>query len=278
MTATPFLEARAARRDARAAVLGLPFDGGISWRPGAADAPPEIRRASQSIESYSPVIGRDLEDLAVADLGDVVVSGLGPREALDAIAGEVERIAGEGIFLVSLGGDHSVSIGTTAGMRRVHPELTHLVFDAHFDLRESYDGSDLSHACGTRHMALNGTTAVLGVRSGAREEYEDAPKLLAYHDNGVMLPKDIRKLYTNRPVFLSVDLDVLDPATFPGTGNPEPGGPTYKELRTALLSLADLNVVGIDLVEAAPALDPTGLTAVVTAELCREVLLGFSAK
>ncbi|MCA1831569.1 MAG: agmatinase [Actinomycetota bacterium] len=271
-----FLEARAKRNEAQAAVLGLPFDGSVSWRNGAAGAPPEIRLASQSIESYSPVTGRDLEDLVLADLGDVALSGATPREAMDIIANEVERIAGEGVFLVSLGGDHSVSIGTTAGMRRIHQDLTHVVFDAHFDLRESYDGSDLSHACGTRHMAANGMTSVLGVRSGSREEYQDAPKLLAYHDEAVALPPDVRKLYDGKPVFLSVDLDVLDPATFPGTGNPEPGGPSYKELRSALLSLEGLNVVGIDLVEAAPGLDASGLTAVVAAELCRELLLTFT--
>lgn len=272
----PFLEARAKRSDATAGILGLPFDGSISWRPGAADAPPVIRAASHSIESYSPVTGRDLEQIALADLGDLDLAGMKAREALDAIADAAQAAAGEGLFLVSLGGDHSVSIGTTAGMRRIHPELTHLVFDAHFDLRESYDGTDLSHACGTRHMALAGTTSLLGVRSGARQEWEEAPALLAYHDGGVDLPAGVRARYQGKPVFLSIDLDVLDPAAFPGTGNPEPGGPTYLELRRALLALTGLEIVGVDLVEAAPGLDPTGLTAVVAAELCREVLCGLS--
>ena len=276
MTENTFLEAHATRKDARAAILGLPFDGGISWRPGAAAAPPEIRIASQSIESWSPATGRDLEDVAVADLGDLDLSGLKAREALDKIADETQRIAGDGILVVSLGGDHSVSIGTTAGVRRIHPDLTHLVYDAHFDLRESYDGSDLSHACGTRHMALAGTTSVFGVRSGSRDEYQDAPKLLRYHSDEVDLPADVRANYDGNPVFISLDLDVLDPATFPGTGNPEPGGPTYLQLRKAILTLRGLNVVGIDLVEAAPGLDPTGLTAVVAAELARDLLLAFA--
>lgn len=278
MSAGAFLEARAKRSEARAAILGLPFDGAVSWRPGAAAAPPHIRIASQSIESYSPVTGRDLEDMALADLGDLDVSGLHGADAMEKIADATERAASDGLFLVSLGGDHSVSIGTTAGMKRVHPDLAHLVFDAHMDLRESYDGSEYSHACGTRHMAMRGHTALLGVRSGSREEYQDAPKLLAYHDEGIVLPQDVRKTFEGKPVFISLDLDVLDPATFPGTGNPEPGGPSYPALRKALLDLAGLNVVGVDLVEAAPGLDPSGVTSVVAAELAREILLGLGPR
>lgn len=275
MSAGTFLEARAKRSEAQAAILGLPFDGAVSWRPGAADAPPHIRIASQSIESYSPATGRDLEDVALADLGDLDLTGLRGMQAMERIAEEAQRVAGEGMFLVSLGGDHSVSIGTTAGVKRVHDDLAHIVFDAHLDLRESYDGSEYSHACGTRHMAARGPTAVLGVRSGSREEYQDAPKLLVCHDEGLSLPAGARSVFGGRPVYVSLDLDVLDPSIFPGTGTPEPGGPTYAQLRAALLELRGLNVVGVDVVEAAPGLDPSGVTSVVAAEICREIVLGL---
>lgn len=272
-----FLEANATRAEAVAAILGLPWDGSVSYRSGAAEAPAAIRAASDSIESWSPVARRDLEDVAVADLGDLALSG-NPKDVMDDIADAAQRAAGDGLFLISLGGDHSVSIGTTAGVRRVHPELTYLVFDAHFDLRREYGGSEYNHACGTRHMAQRGPTAVLGVRSGSREEYEEAPKLLVYHSDGVDLTPEARREFAGKPVFLSVDLDVLDPSSFPGTGTPEPGGPTYKELRGALLGLASLNVVAIDLVEAAPRLDPSGVTSVVAAELCRDLLLGLGPR
>jgi agmatinase len=183
---------------------------------------------------------------------------------------------GDGLFLVSLGGDHSVSIGTTAGVRRVHADLAHIVFDAHFDLRSSYEGSEYNHASGTRHMAQRGPTAVLGVRSGSREEYRDAANLLTYYSDAVELSAASRHEFDGVPVFLSVDLDVLDPSIFPGTGNPEPGGPSYTQLRSALLALSELDVVAVDLVETSPGLDPSGVTSVVAAELCREVLLGFT--
>jgi len=276
MNVEPFLEAHAERGQATAAILGLPWDGSVSWRAGAADAPPAIRAASQSIESWSPATGRDLEDVALTDLGDLDLGGMKPKDALDLVADAAERAVGDGLFLVSLGGDHSVSIGTTAGVRRVHASLTHLVFDAHFDLRASYEGSEYNHACGTRHMAQRGTTAVLGVRSGSRDEYRDAANLLTYYSDGVELSAAARHEFDGVPVFLSVDLDVLDPSIFPGTGNPEPGGPSYTELRSALLALKDLDVVAIDLVETSPGLDPSGVTSVVAAELCRDVLLGFT--
>lgn len=261
---------------AGAVILGAPFEGGISFRGGAAGGPSAIREASHSIESYSPRLRRDLEDVDLTDAGDLRLDALEPRPALAEIADVAERIVGTGSLLVTLGGDHSVSIGTSEGIRRIHPDVAHVVFDAHFDLRESYEGSELSHACGTRHMALAGPTCVLGVRSGAREEYRDADKLLVAWAEDLALPDAMRVAMRDRLVFLSVDLDVLDPTILPGTGNPEPGGPSYPALRDALLAFADSGVVAVDLLEVAPQLDPTGLSQVVAAELAREVLLAFA--
>lgn len=272
-----YLSARRHEGRADAVVLGAPFEGGISFRPGASEGPSAIRYASQSIESYSPRLRRDLEDIVLADAGDVIVEGLPPRAALDAVAAAVERLAREGALPLTLGGDHSISVGTSEGLRRVHGDLAHIVFDAHLDLRETYEGNELSHACGTRRMALAGPTAVLGVRSGAREEYADADALLAAWSEGLDLPEAARRAIGDKPVFLSIDLDVLDPGVLPGTGNPEPGGPSYVELREAILALTDFRIVGIDLAEVAPPLDPTGLSAVVAAELARELLLAFAS-
>ena len=178
-------------------------------------------------------------------------------------------------FVISLGGDHSISIGTTAGSRRVHDDLAHIVFDAHLDMRPSYDGSELSHACGTRHMAVGGPTVALGIRSGSREEFADADKLLAGWSEGLEIPPDARALLAGRPIHLSIDLDVLDPSILPGTGNPEPAGASYPALREAVLSLVGLDVVAVDICEVAPPLDPSGVSAIVAAELVREIILGF---
>jgi len=248
----------------------------VSWRAGASDAPAAVRIAADSIETYSPILRADLEDVRIHDAGDLPLAGKDPADAIDDIADATEKHLRAGKFAVSIGGDHSVSIGTTRGARRVYPDLVHLVYDAHMDMRASYDGTDLSHACGTRHMAMAGTTVALGIRSGAREEFTDADKMLAHWSADVEVTPSVRSLLQGRPVYVSCDLDVLDPGQLPGTGTPEPGGCSYKELRASLLSLQGLRVVGVDLVEVSPAWDPSGRSPIVAAQLSREIFLGLA--
>ena len=275
MSGGAFLEATRDVANARTVILGLPYDGGTSYRKGARAAPDEIRAASQSIEEYSPTLRRDLEDVAYADAGDIDLASLPPEGVMEHIAGAVEVHVRAGRFLISLGGDHSISIGTTAGSRRVHDDLAHVVFDAHLDMRPEYDGSEYSHACGTRHMAKHGPTVALGIRSGARFEFADADSMLTAWMSDLEIPAHARDEIGSRPVHLSLDLDVLDPSILPGTGTPEPGGATYKELRAAILALSDLNIVAVDICEVAPPLDSSGVSTVVAAEIVREVILGL---
>jgi agmatinase len=276
MSGVRFLEARPLDEGPAAVVIqGAPYDGGTSYRAGARAAPDEIRFASDSIESYSHRIGRDLLDVDLADAGDVDLSGASPEDVMDRIARATEAHASTGAVVVTLGGDHSVSVGTSRGLRAAHPGLVHLVFDAHMDMRASWDGSDLSHACGTRHMASAGPTCVLGVRSGSREEYADADKMLTAWSEDLSVPEAFRTEMQSAPVFVSVDMDVLDPSILPGTGTPEPGGPTYRELRAAILGLSGARIVGIDFVEVAPPIDSSGLSPVVAAELARDAILSL---
>jgi agmatinase len=273
-----FLAATAEIDQARVAIQGLPWDGSVSWRAGAVHGPAAVREASDSIETYSPMLKADLEDMLIADIGDVVLAGLDAAAAMEAIATATETLARTGVFVLSIGGDHSVSIGTTRGAGRVYEGLAHVVFDAHLDLRASYDGTEYSHACGTRHMASRGPTFALGIRSGSRQEFAEAETMLAGFTEEVELSDAWRRAIGERPVWVSIDLDVLDPSIFPGTGNPEPGGPTYKELRMAVLGLAGLNVVGTDVVEVSPNLDASGVTAVTAAEMSREIILGLASR
>lgn len=272
-----FLEATADLHEATAVFQGLPWDGSVSYRAGAAGAPKAVRAASQSIESYSPILRRDLLDMQIADVGDVTLAGKSAQEAIDAIETATYTLMRAGKLVLSIGGDHSVSIGTTRAARRMYPDAVHLVYDAHLDMRPAYDGSDLSHACGTRHMAMSGSTVIaLGIRSGAREEFQDADKMLTLWSTEVTITPEIRSHLIGKPVFISCDMDVLDPGQMLGTGTPEPGGATYKELRASIVSLQGLNIVGADLVEVAPTLDPSGVTPVVAAELSREIFLGLA--
>ena len=277
MTVPRFLESRALEEGPAAVVIqGAPYDGGVSYRAGARLAPGEVRIASDSIESYSPRTGRDLIDIDLADAGDIDLVDVDPETAMERIARATARLHEDhDAVVVTFGGDHSVSIGTSRGLGSVHPGLVHVVFDAHLDMRASYDGSDLSHACGTRHMAQAGPTCVLGVRSGSREEFVDADKMLTAWSEDLVVPDVMRDEMNGVPVFVSVDMDVLDPSILPGTGNPEPGGPTYRELREALLALSGARIVGIDFVEVAPGLDSSGLSPIVAAELARDTILGL---
>lgn len=276
MSGARFLEARPADdRPAAVLIQGAPYEGGVSYRGGAARAPDAIRIASDSIESWSLRLRRDLCDVDLADAGDLALAGLDAGKAMDEIARATAGRARDGAAVVTLGGDHSISIGTSRGLHAAHEGLVHLVYDAHCDLRASYGGSDLSHACGTRHMASARPTFLLGVRSGAREEFDDATRLLAGWSEGLAPPPTMRGALEGAPVHLSIDLDVLDPSILPGTGNPEPGGPTYRDLREALLGLAGLRIVAMDVCEVSPPLDPTGVSEVVAAELVRECVLGL---
>lgn len=271
-----YLNSRAADGNAPAVIIqGAPWDESTSYRAGAAVAPDAIREASDSIETYSPQTKRDLEDLDVVDAGDLDLTGCDASTAMAKMADATEQHARTGALVVTLGGDHSVSIGTSEGLRRVYPDLAHLVYDAHMDLREEYDGNPLSHATGSRHMSSHGPTCVLGVRSGSREEWHDAEKLLTGFGEPLEIPLSFRTEMASRPVFISLDMDVLDPSILPGTGTPEPGGPTYKELRTALLALTGYNIVGLDIVEVAPPLDHSGLSPVVAAEILRDCVLAW---
>ena len=276
MSAVRFLESRPlSEGPAEVVIQGAPYDGGVSYRAGARQAPHDVRVASDSIESYSHRFGRDLIDVDLADAGDLDLKGISSESAIDRLAAATSALAGTGAAVITLGGDHSVSIGTSRGLRLQHEDLVHVVFDAHMDMRPSYDGSDLSHACGTRHMSMAGPTCVLGVRSGSREEYADADKMLTAWTEELVVPDAMRPAMQGAPVFVSVDMDVLDPSILPGTGNPEPGGPTYKELREALLALRGARIVGIDFVEVSPAIDTSGLSPIVAAELARDAILGL---
>ncbi|MBI4729653.1 MAG: agmatinase [Acidobacteria bacterium] len=276
MSTARFLCADAPLAGAAVAIQGISYDGGVSFRAGAAEGPRVVRAVSDSLESWSPAARRDLEDIALHDAGDVVLAGAGPQAVVERIAEATERLAREVPLVVSLGGDHSVSIGTSRGLRRAHTDLGHVVLDAHMDLRPEYDGSPWSHACAVRRMAEDGPVALLGVRSGSREEWAEARGLLLAFTGGLRLPDEARRALEGRPVHLSVDMDVLDPGVLPGTGTPEPGGPGFREVAEALLRIADLRIVAVDLVEVAPPIDSSGASALAAAKLARDLICAFS--
>jgi len=258
---------------ARTTLIGVPYDATASFRRGSRFGPEAIRWASQSIEVYSPLLDRDLDAIAFADGGDVLVESLDPA----AMVTTMRRQMPPGVPFF-LGGEHTITLGAVQGLTPKFPDLAVVQWDAHTDLRDEYEGARIAHATVMRRLLDGGCPLVqLGIRAGTRDEFTLARQRCLHSSRGVGIPPGVVDALRGRPLYLTVDIDVLDPSEAPGTGNPEPDGATYAALLDSLRSLAGCRVVGLDLVEVAPPLDPSGRTAVTAASLVREMLLLFAS-
>jgi agmatinase len=257
-------------------LYGAPYDSTASNRPGSRFAPEAIRRESYGLETYSPWQGRDLADIKVFDSGDLELP-FGDTAAMVGLVRErAATILKDGKLPFLFGGEHTVTLGAVQAAAEKHPDLHLIHFDAHADLRDDYLGVKLSHACVIRRCwELIGDRRVFqfGIRSGERAEFEWAKShtsLRRFDFEGLeRVLADIK----DKPVYLTVDLDVLDPAAFPGTGTPEAGGASFTELMKAIRLVMGARVVGCDIVELAPGLDQSGVSAATACKVAREMLL-----
>jgi len=273
----PYLDSLAGRIG-RVTLLGAPLDRTGSFRPGTAEGPSGIRWASENLETYSPQLDRDLEDLQVGDLGDLDFTDLSLVDAVAFIEREVGQLLDSGTLPFILGGEHTIALPIARAVLKRYPDAWILHFDAHADLRKEYLGEPLSHAAWAYHVGTEygfDRIVQLGIRSGLREEFMLGRERCAYFSMDLDIPSDIRRQLCSHPVYLSMDIDVLDSSAAPGTGTPEAGGATYKELTACLQSLGEMHVVAMDINEVAPPLDPTGATSAVAAKLTREMMLLF---
>lgn len=271
-----FIGFEASFETATIALFGAPFDGTTSFRPGTRFAPSNIRPDSYGLETYSPYLDLDLEDYALTDLGDIDLPFGNTKKALDLIGDTTQKLLAANKKTLMVGGEHLVTLPVIQAYAKKYPELCLIHLDAHTDLREEYLGETLSHATVIRHAweALGDDRIFqLGIRSGMKSEFEWA-KLHTH-----LFPFDLSHLdevlthIDSRPVYLTIDLDVLDPSIFPGTGTPEPGGVTMKELLNALVQMKGLNLVGADVVELSPHYDTSGVSTAVACKVIREVAL-----
>jgi agmatinase len=263
---------------AAAAIFGAPLDLTETFRSGAVAGPAAVRYMSDVLETYSPVLDRDLHDVSVRDLGDLQLEGRPVEEALDAIAGGMAYAATHGRLAVMLGGEHLASLGGFRGLKVVHPDAVILQADAHLDMRPDYAGQALSHATWLNHVGQEFGFQVVhqvGLRSGERSEWQLARRATAWSSTELSMPRSVRDHIGRRPVYVSIDIDVLDPAYAPGTGCPEPGGVTFRELVDFVYSLEGLRVVALDVMEVSPELDAANITAAAAAKLVREAVLLF---
>ncbi len=277
-----FLCAESAFEPARTVLLGCPFDETTSFRKGARLGPQAIREASDCLETYSPHLDKDLEDAALCDLGDVDFASDDTGAVLDSIRAEARGIFRAGKRPVFLGGEHLVSLSLVEAALGVFPGLVVFQWDAHADLRDEYLGEKLSHACVMRRiLELEGVGPLrqFGVRSGAREEFA---WMRANETLRPLTPEGVESVLEkigDRAIYLTLDVDVLNPGEMPGTGSPEPGGPGFDALMDCigLLWTAGARIVGADVVELAPEWDPSGASAITAAKLVRELALVMGA-
>ncbi|MEH7635880.1 agmatinase [Bacillus pumilus] len=268
--------------DAKVILYGMPMDWTVSYRPGSRFGPNRIREVSIGLEEYSPYLDRELHEVAFFDAGDIPLPFGNAQKSLDLIEEYVDSILEKGKFPLGMGGEHLVSWPVFRAMHKKYPDLAIIHMDAHTDLREEYEGEPLSHSTPIRKVAgLIGPENVFsfGIRSGMKEEFEWAKEAGMHISKFEVLEplKQVLPKLKGRPVYVTIDIDVLDPAHAPGTGTVDAGGITSKELLASIHAIAgsDVQVVGADLVEVAPVYDHSDQTANTASKLLREMLLGF---
>ena len=264
--------------ESRIAIFGAPFDSTTSYRPGARFASSAMRNESYGIETYSPYQDKDLLDAEIFDCGDLELCFGSPESALNDIEKMTENIISDGKLPIMIGGEHLVTLGAVRAAVKKYPDLRIVHFDAHADLRDDYLGQKLSHACVMRrcHELLgDGKIFQFGIRSGDREEFlwgKEHVYTNRFDFSGI---ERIKEKTGDRPVYFTLDLDVLDPSCFCGTGTPEAGGVSYNELIKAIEKVSELNVIGLDINELSPTLDQSGASTALACKLLREILLYF---
>ena len=265
--------------EADAVILGVPMDFTVSFRPGTRLGPLSIRNVSIGIEEYSVYLDRDLVDYAYCDCGDLSLPFGNVEKSLELIEKASRQVLEDGKFPIFLGGEHLITYPLIKPFMEKYPELRVVHFDAHADLRTDYYGEANSHATVMRKISeALGPKRVyqFGIRSGTREEFVYGREHNHLVVEEVLEPlKAILPQLKGKPVYVTLDIDVVDPAFAPGTGTQEAGGCTSREILKAIHALGELEIVGFDLVEVSPAMDASERTALLAANLVREAILSF---
>lgn len=277
-----FIGCDADYNDAKIVLFGAPFDSTTSFRPGTRFGSRAIRSESFGLETYSPYLDRDLEDIAVFDSGDLELCIGNSAIALDQISERAGTILDDGKIPFLIGGEHLVTLGAFREVIRRYPDVHIIHFDAHTDLREEYLGVALSHACVIRRcheLTGDGRIHQFGIRSGERAEFRWAAEghtdLHKFNFDGL---EQALESIGGAPVYFTIDLDVLDPSIFPGTGTPEAGGVGFLQLLEAIRqACSHCRVVGCDVNELSPSYDPSGVSTAVACKVVRELLLSIQS-
>ncbi|HEX6453379.1 MAG TPA: agmatinase [Trebonia sp.] len=275
-------------------ITGIPFDSGVSYRPGARFGPTAVRNGSKLLRPYHPGLdAHPFGDQQVADAGDIPANPFDIQEAIESVESAARGLLDDADHLVAIGGDHTIALPLLRATAAKHGPVALVHFDAHLDTWDTYFGAPYTHGTPFRRAVDEGLLALessahVGIRGPlyAYSDLTDDKELgfatvttadVARHGTDQAVDR-IRERVGDRPVYVSVDIDVLDPAHAPGTGTPEPGGLTTRELQLILRSFTDLNIVGADIVEVAPAYDHAELTALAAANVAYEFLGLFALR
>lgn len=251
-------------------MLGMPYDCTCSNRTGTRFAPQQIRVESVGIETYSPYFDFDISDINFYDAGDLEFPFGNAKKMLDIVYDNVNSIYEDNKKLLGVGGEHLVTLGSIKALSKYYNNLAVIQFDAHTDLREQYLGEELTHS-GVMYQVAKiigyENIAQIGIRSGEKDEFEIMKKYDTCKNNYSELDK-----FKNKNIFITIDLDVLDPSLMSGVGTPEAGGFNYNELIDWLKYLKNFNIIGLDIVELAPDIDITKVSTATACKLIRECL------
>lgn len=274
-----FLGCDASFEEADIVIFGAPFDSTTSYRPGTRFASRTMRAESYGLETYSPYQDKEMEEISVFDGGDLELPYGNTIRVLEKIKETTQEILDGDKLPCMIGGEHLVTLGAVTAVFEKYPDLHVIHFDAHTDLRDDYLDEKLSHATVIKRVwDLVGDNKIFqfGIRSGERAEFEWAKEHTSLHKfNFVGLEEAIEQC-SGHPVYFTIDLDVLDPSVFPGTGTPEAGGVTFMELLNAICKVAKLRIVGMDVNELAPNYDQSGASTAVACKVLRELLLAVA--
>ncbi len=275
-----FLGAKRSIENCKVGIFGVPYDGTTSFRPGTRFGPSAIREVSSSLETYCPQLNLDLEELAFTDFGSLEIPLGAPEPVIEKVNQATNLLLKHGLKPLILGGEHSISTGAVQAIVDEQPDLILIQLDAHADLRDEWLGSRHSHACAMRRCLEVLPTKKLfqiGIRSGTREEFRELQKNKRFvpHPKGqaATFLETALMPHLGKPIYLTVDLDWFDPSVMPGTGTPEPGGFFWEDFASIIDVLKKHQLIGTDIVELSPQLDPTGVSSVHAAKVTRSLIM-----
>ncbi|MCX7965242.1 MAG: agmatinase [Syntrophorhabdaceae bacterium] len=267
-----FISSKEALKDTKIKLLGCPLDETSSFRGGTRFAPDSIRKASWTLETFSPYFKLDLDEIYFTDIGNLDLPQGNLLFSLEIIENAIKEIISEKKRFVVLGGEHLITFPIVKALKDAYGHISVVHFDAHCDLRDQYEGQKLSHATVLKRIKEIGILRIfqIGIRSGTKEEFDESYII----DNPEELSQAIEK---TEPIYLTFDMDVFDPSLVPGVTTPEPGGLFFSEIIPYLKVLSKLHIIGADVVELSPDYDTSFVSSICAAKMVREIIIVLSS-